>query len=261
MADQRIANDPTPQPPTSAAVSTDQPKPGIGLCLSGGGYRAMLFHLGALWRLNEAGLLAKLDTVSSVSGGSITAAALACRWSDLAFNESVAGGFVEAVVDPVRELARHTIDVGSIVGGILNPFSTIADSIADAYRKYLFGDKILQALPPTPRFVITAANVQTGALWRFSRDSMGDYRVGWAASPDVSLAVAVGASSAFPPYLSPVHLKVEPGLLKPGPLSDLARPKFNTQVVLSDGAFTTTSAWNRSSRTSKPSWSAMPGRN
>ena len=31
--------------------------PGIALCLSGGGYRAMVFHLGALWRLNELGLL------------------------------------------------------------------------------------------------------------------------------------------------------------------------------------------------------------
>ena len=29
-----------------------QPKPGIGLCLLGGGYCAMLFHLGALCRLN-----------------------------------------------------------------------------------------------------------------------------------------------------------------------------------------------------------------
>jgi len=31
---------------------------GIGLCLSGGGYRAALFHLGALRRLNEFGILA-----------------------------------------------------------------------------------------------------------------------------------------------------------------------------------------------------------
>ncbi len=25
-------------------------EPGIALCLSGGGYRAMVFHVGALWR-------------------------------------------------------------------------------------------------------------------------------------------------------------------------------------------------------------------
>ncbi len=32
---------------------------GIALCLSGGGYRAMLFHAGAIWRLIELGLLRK----------------------------------------------------------------------------------------------------------------------------------------------------------------------------------------------------------
>src|SRR5262249_61574641 len=49
------------------------PEPGMALCLSGGGYRAMIFHVGVLWRLNEAGLLGSLKRVSSVSGGSITA--------------------------------------------------------------------------------------------------------------------------------------------------------------------------------------------
>jgi len=42
-----------------------------GLALSGGGFRATLFHLGAFWRLNELGYLPNLDRVSSVSGGSI----------------------------------------------------------------------------------------------------------------------------------------------------------------------------------------------
>jgi hypothetical protein len=53
------------------------PESGMALSLSGGGYRAMVFHLGALWRLNDAGLLGRLDRISSVSGGSITAACLA----------------------------------------------------------------------------------------------------------------------------------------------------------------------------------------
>jgi hypothetical protein len=43
------------------------PSERIALCLSGGGYRAMLFHLGALWRLNEVGYLPKLSRISSVS--------------------------------------------------------------------------------------------------------------------------------------------------------------------------------------------------
>ena len=49
---------------------------GVALSLSGGGYRAMVFHVGALYRLNEIGLLGKLARVSSVSGGSITAGLL-----------------------------------------------------------------------------------------------------------------------------------------------------------------------------------------
>ena len=50
---------------------------GIGLCLSGGGYRAMVYHVGAIIRLHELGLLSRIDRISSVSGGSITAGVLA----------------------------------------------------------------------------------------------------------------------------------------------------------------------------------------
>lgn len=49
---------------------------GIGLCLSGGGFRATLFHLGAIQRLFELGIPGRpdFDTVASVSGGSLTSA-------------------------------------------------------------------------------------------------------------------------------------------------------------------------------------------
>src|SRR5215467_6566845 len=64
------------------------PAQGTALCLSGGGYRAMVFHLGALWRLNELGMLRGLARVSSVSGGSITAALLGSRWRELDFDRA-----------------------------------------------------------------------------------------------------------------------------------------------------------------------------
>jgi hypothetical protein len=41
---------------------------GLGICLSGGGFRAALFHLGALRRLHELGILARATWISSVSG-------------------------------------------------------------------------------------------------------------------------------------------------------------------------------------------------
>src|SRR6266699_2742085 len=74
-------------------IETDDPlahpRPGVALCLSGGGYRAMLFHLGALWRLNELAYLPQLTRISSVSGGSITAGVLGHRWGRLAFVQGV----------------------------------------------------------------------------------------------------------------------------------------------------------------------------
>ena len=46
----------------------------IGLALSGGGFRASLFHIGVLARLAEQDLLRKIEVISCVSGGSIIGA-------------------------------------------------------------------------------------------------------------------------------------------------------------------------------------------
>src|SRR5206468_1770941 len=61
---------------TESAYRPREDRKGISLCLSGGGFRAALFHLGAVRRLNEVGLLSKVDTFSSVSGGSIASGLL-----------------------------------------------------------------------------------------------------------------------------------------------------------------------------------------
>jgi NTE family protein len=223
----------------SAFDSARNPEPGVALCLSGGGYRAMLFHLGALWRLNEWGYLPKLTQVSSVSGGSITAAVLGFKWAKLAFDaHGVGHTFVAEVVQPIRALAGRTIDEGAIISGIVLSGS-VADKVTDAYRKHLFGSATLQALPPDqPRFVINATNVQSGALWRFSRPYMADYRVGVVRNPTIELAVAVAASSAFPPVLSPLRMELDPAQYEPPsgqPSEDLHREPFLTDVVLTDG--------------------------
>jgi NTE family protein len=216
-----------------------QVRPGMALCLSGGGYRAMVFHLGALWRLNEAGLLKTLDRVSSVSGGSITAGMLGLQWKKLNFDaQGTATNLFDLVINPVLSLADHTLDVISIVEGAINPFKSVADEIADAYRSHLYGHATLQDLPSDnegPRFVINATNVQSTVLWRFSKPYMGDYRVGLIRNPTVQLAVAVGASSAFPPVLSPVELKLHPQDFDPATAGDLQKPPFNSDVILTDG--------------------------
>jgi NTE family protein len=234
-----MPNEPTrvssPDSPVHDIAHREEIRPGIGLCLSGGGFRAMVFHVGVLWRLNELGYLPKLERVSSVSGGSITAGVLGLQWSSLAFDGAgVATAFDDRVVRPIRELAARTIDAKAIIGGALLP-GTIAEAVAAAYDRYLFKGATLQALPDRPRFTINATNVQSGALWRFSKPYMADYRVGRVADPTVSLAVAVGASSAFPPVLSPVDLELPRGLVQPMPGVDLHEEPYTTDVVLTDG--------------------------
>jgi NTE family protein len=216
-------------------TDADNPEPGIALCLSGGGYRAMLFHLGALWRLNDVGFLPKLDRVSSVSGGSITAGFLAQAWSTLNFDSAgVGSNFRLAVVDPVRRLAEHTVDLPTILIGIARP-GPIGNQAVRALQRYAFGETTLQDLPDEPRFVFNATNLQSAVLWRFSKPYMRDYRVGEVLRPRVPLATAVAASAAFPPFLSPVQLQLDEQDYTAGSGDDLQRPPFSTRPVLTDG--------------------------
>jgi NTE family protein len=211
------------------------PEPGVALCLSGGGYRAMLFHVGVLWRLYEIGHLATVQRVSSVSGGSITAGVLAIAWPRLSFEPArLAQDFVPLVVAPLRTLGSRTLDANAIIGGIFLPGS-IADHVAAAYRRHLFGEATLQDLPDLPRFVINATNVQSGALWRFSKPYMRDWRVGMVEKPNVTLAAAVAASSAFPPVLSPMTLSLDPAHFVPGSGANLQQEPYTSHVVLTDG--------------------------
>jgi hypothetical protein len=84
------------------------------LCLAGGGYRAALFHLGALTRLNELGLLAGTETIGAAGGGSVLAALLATRvpWP----LRGPFGEWSEMVAEPLREIARSELRSGPLLG-------------------------------------------------------------------------------------------------------------------------------------------------
>jgi NTE family protein len=212
-----------------------EPEHGTALCLSGGGDRAMLFHVGVIWRLLDTGHLARVDRVSSVSGGSIAAGALALAWEKLKPLDAGATERYEAeVVAPLRRLAGRTIDAWSVALGMATP-GTIGERVAAAYRRHLFGDKRLRDLPEEPRFVINATNIGSGALWRFSKAYMADWRVGRIPEPQVDVAVAVAASSAFPPVLSPHVVELEGAAWRTDRSNDLTGPEHRDKAVLSDG--------------------------
>ena len=250
-----------------SALPGDQAEPledGIAVCLSGGGYRAMLFHTGVLWRLFELGLLnsedrtaklpsgqavsiGRLKRVSSVSGGSIISGLLGLKWKTLKFGtpEDRVSSYRNQVVAPIRELSRITLASGTLEGVIKVLSDVVApgsvnDHLAKAYDKHLFQGATLNELPETPRWVINASNLQSGALWRFMSPYMRDWKVGENKRTEkISVARAVAASSAFPPVLAPASFEFEEGDFTPdtgGPGKyNLQRPPFTTEVSLADG--------------------------
>ncbi|MBB2832240.1 UNVERIFIED_ORG: NTE family protein [Rhizobium esperanzae] len=210
----------------------------LGLCLSGGGYRAMLFHAGSLARLNEAGLLAKLDMISSVSGGSIASGLLAYVWPRLVFQNEVAVNFKTEYVDRILAFSQVFADGPSFLKGVFNPFSSAAEEAAKLYDRHLFDGKSpsLKDLSESPWFVFCASNLSTGSLFRMSNRYLADYRIGVSFHPALSLATAVAASAAFPPVLSPLRLDLSQFSWERQKLDDTVGEAVGPgRAILSDG--------------------------
>lgn len=212
----------------------------IGLCVSGGGFRAALFHLGALWRLNDMGWLPKIDRLTSVSGGSITSGVLAMNWHKLQFTNGKATNFVEQVVDPIQRFCSLDMDAGAIIKAAINPFKNACDYMVDFYDENLFYGTRLGNLPSEaegPQFMYYAASLQTGDSVRFCKAYIADYRIGmWRDPEEVLLAQAVTASSAFPPVMTPYNFKTDPNKWEKIEGADLwENEELREEMMLTDG--------------------------
>lgn len=190
---------------------------GIGVCFSGGGYRASLFHAGAVRRLNEVGLLSRLDTITSVSGGSIMTAQLATYRRALGDDWPEPGKpvprFDEAFAEPLRRFTGKDIRTGAVLGRLLptNWFRTNVDSDALA-RSYAAGPAPgrLGDLPEHPRFVFVATDITNRTQWVFDagRRRMGGDTRTWPAA-EWPLARATAASSCLPGVFTTMKVKLD----------------------------------------------------
>ncbi|TFH21424.1 MAG: patatin-like phospholipase family protein [Acidimicrobiales bacterium] len=189
----------TTDPPTPHGL-----RPATALCLSGGGFRAMLFHVGALRRLAELGVLDEVRTVSSVSGGSIAAAAMSMHWSPEGLD-------VDAVERSLFDLAGTTLDVRAVLGGWAR-LRAPATQLAALYDQYLLDGRSLQDVPDEPYFVFNTTNMHSGNAFMWSKDAAHDYSIGRIIEPQIALSLVVAASSSFPPMLSPARIRT-PGVM------------------------------------------------
>lgn len=200
--------------------------PRFGLALSGGGFRAVLYHLGVVRFLRDGGLLPQITHITSVSGGSVLGAHLALNWdrycgSDDEFQQ-VTDEIIRLLQLDVRNRIVRRFPLASLANMCrrtlrmrsLRKF-TRAGLLEQHYKKFLYGDTSLFSLPEQPRLYILATNLSEGSLCAFHRDGLlvqrrtpgrlsriEEVSIGLATVP-----MAVAASSAFPGFFPPLELK------------------------------------------------------
>ena len=200
-----------------------------GLALSGGGFRATLYHLGVIRYLRDSGGLQHVSDIAAVSGGSILAAHLALNWDRYTGSDAA---FAEAAAEVIRfvqfDLRNHIVRrmpltypvrlAGKFVGSDTESLSPNA-ILESYYRSFLYGDRRLLELPERPNLHILSTNVSDGTLAVFNRHGLHVLRRGHRANDadpfqhipgtTMSIAKAVGASSAFPGFFPPVRVTAD----------------------------------------------------
>ena len=194
----------------------------IGLALSGGGSRAMAFHLGGLRALNDLGLLDQVGVISTISGGSVIGAYYAYTpgktFSD--FEQDVRTilrkGFHRKIV---YELLRpfnlmkcirgsanaHVSEMCRCVTGKEPSFErgfSRTDLFATVLERDLFPGLCMSSSRRAGLdVVIGACELRMGTAFRFGTTVSGDWRRGRLDQQDVNVAFAVAASAAYPIFL------------------------------------------------------------
>lgn len=198
----------------------------IALCLSGGGYRAAAFHLGALRMLNELGLLDDVKNLSTVSGGTIVGMAFVLsRIDGEEFNDFYTrfcaflkeNDVIKLAFDEIEQTRRQT-SVSKI---------SLIRAAANIYNKKLFANRRFDELIDTVRskkhfkdLIFNATEFRLGNAFRFrahyynnQNDPLknktignGKVRLKEYVARQVRLADIVAASSCFPGGFEPINL-------------------------------------------------------
>lgn len=243
----RVSPDPVQAPPVVADAPRD-----IGLALSGGGARALAFHLGCLRALHDRDLLKRIRVVAGVSGGALMTGLYGYGPAD--FDE-----FDARVVEILRRGTQLQIVqrallsqrlpqdlVTRVVAGVPSAAAAVAskllgrrvgapgrrwisrtDGFVDVLR-ILLGEVSLD----TPRrddgldIVINACDLRSGTAFRFGSQLTSSSRWGRLVdTPD--LATAIAASAAYPLLL--------PTLDRSWTFEDRDGHRTKQRVLLTDG--------------------------
>ncbi|WP_028573875.1 patatin-like phospholipase family protein [Desulfonatronovibrio hydrogenovorans] len=218
--------------------------PRIGLALSGGGFRAAIFHLGVIRRLEELGIMPRVRVVSAVSGGSIISAYYLCemerrlrfekpenrssRSTRVRIFEEIAHDFFQALDNNLRTRALIFTPFYYpwlfIKTLILKPFRAGARSelIQREYDRWFYKNNSLDQLPSAeqqnspdktrknsagPRLHINTTSLLTGERVAFSREPISNLNEMSRVNTNIlPLSRVVGASSGVPGLFPPTMI-------------------------------------------------------
>jgi NTE family protein len=181
----------------------------IGLALSGGGVRAMVFHAGVLQWLATHNLLEHVSAVSSVSGGTLVTG-LVHRLNDWQWPTSER--YLNHVLPELRKvLTTVCLQREARTLLISKPknwrylFSR-ANVLALAIERCWGVDITVAGLASSREWSINGTTAETGRRFRFKQGRCGDYETGYASSAKFLLAEAMAASAAYPLLIGPLRI-------------------------------------------------------
>lgn len=191
---------------TQAATGQDPRLDGyfVGIAISGGGSRSANFSAACLFELQRLGLMDHVDYLSSVSGGSLTAACY-CLWGN------------EWNPANVQAKLTHSFATDMIVD-FLMPWNMVALAVSDYDRSDLLAKSLRKTLftrdgheltfadlrADRPHLLINATDLQSGRRFVFCNESFDEINSDLAKYP---MAYAVAASSAVPVVMHQVTLR------------------------------------------------------
>lgn len=171
----------------------------------------MVFHLGVMKALAEAGHLEDVLRISSVSGGSLIIG-LVLHKSGMQWPSSEK--FLSEVYPAVRaELTSRSLQWDAL-RELCRPANlrfllSRSNLLASALRRRWDICQRLADLPESPDWSINGTNAENGRRFRFKRADLGDYLTGYAPSGNFPLASAMAVSAAFPGGFGPLRLRVD----------------------------------------------------
>lgn len=182
----------------------------IGISLSGGGVRAVIFHLGALKSLAERNLLENINFISTVSGGSLAVGLIYSKSGKTWPSSQNYIANLNSFKDLLTTSKIQSLFTMKSFLSLKVPFIGRARYLGDFLKSEWGITACLSEIPrDTPRWIINATCYETGKNWRFMAKRMGDYLAGYVLDPKIDLAYCLAASAAVPGMIGPLYLNAK----------------------------------------------------